>query len=43
MYSYDTVLLYDLYNKNKSHNKTASSLKLYKQTVTNWIKNIKII
>jgi transposase len=42
MYSYDTVLkALDLYNKNKSYNKTASSLKLYRQTVTNWIKKYK--
>ena len=42
MYSYQIVLnTLDLYDKYKSYNKTVSTLNLYRQTVTNWIKNIK--
>lgn len=42
MYSFEIVFqALDLYNQNKSYNKTASLLKLYRQTVTNWIKKYK--
>lgn len=42
MYSFETVFkALDLYNQNKSFNKTASLLGLYRQTVTNWIKRYK--
>ena len=42
MYSYEIVInALDLYNKYKSYNKTATTLNLYRQTVTNWIKKYK--
>jgi transposase len=42
MYNLEIVLTaIDLYNKCNSYNKTASTLKLYRQTVTNWIKSYK--
>jgi len=38
MYSYEIVInALDLYNKYKSYNKTATTLNLYRHTVTNWI------
>ena len=44
MYLYEIVLkALDYYNQYKSYNKTVLILNLYRQTVTNWIKNIKII
>ena len=42
MYSYEIVInALDLYNKYKSYNKTATTLNLYRQTVTYLIKKYK--